>query len=84
MRPRGLEDRAARPGRPKAGDAALSVAPGVKPLAAAPEALTGIVVGSGDEAVERHRHVEHRAGHRLPLVKPAPRRSVSIWDLERL
>ena len=45
MRPRGLEDRAARPGRPKAGDPALSVAPGVKPLAAAPEALTGIVVG---------------------------------------
>ena len=65
-----VEDLTARPRRPQAGDPVASVAePVVKPLAAAAEALGGIVAGSGDEPVERHRHVEDGAGHRSPLER---------------
>jgi hypothetical protein len=39
------------------------VEPVEQPPAVATELLAGTVVGSGDEAVERHGHVQHQCGH---------------------
>ena len=58
-------------------DAVAVGEPGVEPIAVDAESVVGSVVGAGDEAVERHRHVEDEVAHlHEPFVVARSMRSV--------